>query len=294
MSSSGIFNKQFLAGFVAGGGSVYLYNKRQQSFANKVNVWDQPYRSDGDFNRKTIGNKVDEVKETVEDNYKKIYDPAKKQAEEVQNGSENVVGNMVHALKHTADYTKEQLFESDKLAEAKNKFNEAAADAEKTKNSWMNWGSKRTDEAKADYDKAVTEMKNKRDEMQANAEKKKDKWSSWGSKKYDETKGAIEDQAQQVKQGVQDTKDTISGWGNEQVENARRTGNSIKEKAEMQKSSWLSWGSKKAADVSEELDKMHERTEIELAKVNRDALSGWGENAAQLAKDEYEIATNKS
>lgn len=266
-----------------------------------------------------VANKAEQYKNQAADKAEELKKQAAKKAnqawdragDELKNGA-NQVGNQVSAttekakdsvlggvynvkdaVVHTAEYTKDQLVGAQSeaqrkvelaKAEAQRTAEQAKAEAQKTANLWWSWGSKKTDEvqkhaegagerAGRQFDRGVEQVQQSAEDLKRNAEKTTNLWFNWGSKKADEASQKASEIGDRVAEHLKNGGERLKGTIDDTV-------GSVKKGAD----EFGLW-SKRRVDDAVSRGKL---TEEELARLNKQGLSGWGETAAQLAQDEYD------
>lgn len=156
-------------------------------------------------------------------------------------------------------------------SDIKNTKDDLAALAEKEKNAWFNWGSKKADEAQQAAENAKKDAK-----------AEKDKWVNWGSSKADDAQKAAED----AKKDVKAEKDKWVNWGSKKADEAQQAAENAKKDVKAEKDKWVNWGSNKAEDAQKAVNNA-QRDAKDTYESLKNAASENFEVAKQRALDEY-------
>lgn len=156
-------------------------------------------------------------------------------------------------------------------SDIKNTKDDLAALAEKEKNAWFNWGSKKADEAQQAAENAKKDAK-----------AEKDKWVNWGSNKADEAQRAAED----AKKDVKAEKDKWVSWGSNKADEAQKAAEDAKKDVKAEKDKWVNWGSNKANEAQKAVNNAQKDAKDAYESLKNAASENF-EAAKQRALDEY-------
>ncbi|ODV85562.1 hypothetical protein CANARDRAFT_7668 [[Candida] arabinofermentans NRRL YB-2248] len=136
-------------------------------------------------------------------------------------------------------------------------------------------------------------------EAQDKVDESKGSWISWGKEKNDDAEKSLE----QAKKDLESAKNNLAKWGEDAYKEAEAKSNKLYEELKA-KSEELVDGVKQKSDELAQKAKARKNAiskqlqqplaEDGAAKVAADAVSGWGDQASDVARDQYESLFDKS